>query len=233
MRDQLAAAERAGDSVRVIELADEALPVAAVAKLAPAVPLSRTLVRPPIYAWPMVIATRTSRRRSPPTVALSAPALTLSRRRESRCSSSRFVHREHVDRMARVDSFLGARLGLDPERVHLLQLAAPMHDVGKIATPSEILRKPGPLTPEEREEMKRHTTVGHEILANSESELLHLAAIIALTHHEHYDGSEYPQGVAERRSPSRKGSPRLPASSMRCSATVTIGQRSLWRRPSR
>lgn len=102
---------------------------------------------------------------------------------------------KHVDRMAKVASFLGAHLGLDPERVHLLQLAAPMHDVGKIATPSEILRKPGPLTPEEREEMKRHTTIGHEILVDSESELLGLAATIALTHHERYDGSGYPQGL--------------------------------------
>jgi len=103
---------------------------------------------------------------------------------------------KHVNRMARVASFLGGQLGLDSERVHLLQLAAPMHDVGKIATPSEILRKPGPLTPEEREEMKRHTTVGHEILAGSESELLRVAATIALTHHERYDGSGYPQGLA-------------------------------------
>jgi PAS domain S-box-containing protein len=103
---------------------------------------------------------------------------------------------KHVDRMARVASFLGGHLGLDAERVHLLRVAAPMHDVGKIATPSEILRKPGPLTPEEREEMKRHTTIGHEILANSESELLRVAASIALTHHEHYDGSGYPQGLA-------------------------------------
>jgi PAS domain S-box-containing protein len=102
---------------------------------------------------------------------------------------------KHIDRMARVASFLGAHLGLDSERVHLLQLAAPMHDVGKIATPSEILRKPGPLTPEEREEMKRHTTIGHEILSDSESELLRLAASIALTHHERYDGSGYPQGL--------------------------------------
>lgn len=103
---------------------------------------------------------------------------------------------KHVGRMARVASFLGAQLGLDAERLDLLRVAAPMHDVGKIATPSEILRKPGPLTPGEREEMKRHTTVGHEILANSKSELLSVAAAIALTHHEHYDGSGYPQGLA-------------------------------------
>ena len=103
---------------------------------------------------------------------------------------------KHVDRMGMVAAFLGAHLGLDAEEVHLLRVAAPMHDVGKIATPSEILRKPGPLTPEEREEMKRHTTVGHEILANSESDLLGLAATIALTHHERYDGSGYPEGLA-------------------------------------
>jgi PAS domain S-box-containing protein len=103
---------------------------------------------------------------------------------------------KHVEQMAMVASFLGARLGLDADRVHLLQLAAPMHDVGKIATPSEILRKPGPLTPEEREEMKRHTTVGHEILVDSESELLRTAATIALTHHERYNGGGYPQGLA-------------------------------------
>jgi PAS domain S-box-containing protein len=102
---------------------------------------------------------------------------------------------KHVDRMATVAAMLGTRMGLDAERVHLLRLAAPMHDVGKIATPSEILRKPGPLTPEEREEMRHHTTIGYEILTNSESELLRLAATIALTHHECYDGSGYPHGL--------------------------------------
>jgi len=103
---------------------------------------------------------------------------------------------KHVDQMATVAALLGTCLGLDAEQVQLLRLAAPMHDVGKIATPSEILRKPGPLTPEEREEMNRHTTVGHEILADSQSELLRVAATIALTHHERYDGSGYPKGLA-------------------------------------
>ncbi|HET6570904.1 MAG TPA: HD domain-containing phosphohydrolase, partial [Solirubrobacterales bacterium] len=102
---------------------------------------------------------------------------------------------EHVDRMAEVAAFLATRLGLDSTWVDLLRLAAPMHDVGKIATPDGILRKPGPLTPEEREEMKRHTTVGFEILADSKSELLRVAANIALTHHERYDGSGYPYGL--------------------------------------
>lgn len=102
----------------------------------------------------------------------------------------------HVNRMARIAFFLGRQLGFDRDRALLLQAAAPMHDVGKIATPDGILRKAGPLTAEEREEMERHTTVGYEILADSDSELLKLAATIALTHHEHWDGGGYPQGLA-------------------------------------
>jgi PAS domain S-box-containing protein len=103
---------------------------------------------------------------------------------------------EHVDRIAKVAAFLGAAVGLDAERVLLLRGAAPMHDVGKIAIRDEILRKPGPLTPSERAEMQRHTIVGHEILSNSKSELLRLAARIALTHHERYDGTGYPRGLS-------------------------------------
>jgi putative two-component system response regulator len=101
----------------------------------------------------------------------------------------------HVSRMASTAALLGGRLGLGRERVLLLRAAAPMHDVGKVATPDEILRKKGPLTPGEREEMKRHTTIGHRILAGSDSELLQVAAEIALTHHECWDGSGYPQGL--------------------------------------
>jgi PAS domain S-box-containing protein len=108
---------------------------------------------------------------------------------------------KHVDQMADVAALLGTHLGLDAEQVQLLRLAAPMHDVGKIATPTEILRKPGTLTAEEREEMNRHTTIGHEILANSQSELLRVAASIALTHHECYDGSGYPKGLAGKEIP--------------------------------
>lgn len=103
---------------------------------------------------------------------------------------------EHIDRMAAVAAFLGERLGFDRERVLLLRAAAPMHDVGKVATPDGILRKQGPLTEEEREVMERHTTVGHEILAGSDSELLQMGATIALTHHERWDGQGYPGGLA-------------------------------------
>lgn len=103
----------------------------------------------------------------------------------------------HINRMASIAALLGERLGLDAERVLLLRAAAPMHDVGKIATPDGILQKAGPLSAEERAEMERHTTIGHEILAGSKSELLRMGATIALTHHERFDGSGYPQGLAE------------------------------------
>ncbi|MGB7589391.1 MAG: HD domain-containing phosphohydrolase, partial [Solirubrobacterales bacterium] len=103
---------------------------------------------------------------------------------------------QHVNRMASIAALLAQRLGLDNEKVLLIQAAAPMHDVGKIATPEEILHKPGPLTPQERDEMERHTVVGYQILTDSDSDLLRLAATIALTHHEWFDGSGYPQGLS-------------------------------------
>lgn len=102
---------------------------------------------------------------------------------------------EHVSRMATVATFLGQLSGLDREQVLLLRAAAPMHDVGKVATPDQILRKPGPLNSAERGEMERHTTIGYEILAGSKSNLLRLAAKIALTHHERWDGRGYPHGL--------------------------------------
>jgi PAS domain S-box-containing protein len=102
---------------------------------------------------------------------------------------------EHINRMARIAAFLGDKLGLDPERVLMLQAAAPMHDVGKIATPDAILQKRGPLTPEERQAMELHAFVGHRILLGSESKMLQMGAEIALTHHERWDGRGYPQAL--------------------------------------
>ncbi len=102
---------------------------------------------------------------------------------------------EHVNRMAAIAAFLAARLGFDPEQVSLLRTAAPMHDVGKIGISASILGKEGPLTAAEREAMERHTVVGHQIFAHFESELSQIAASIALTHHERFDGSGYPQGL--------------------------------------
>jgi putative two-component system response regulator len=98
--------------------------------------------------------------------------------------------------MGAISAFIGAELGIEPKALRLLGVAAPMHDVGKIGVPAEILRKAGPLSAEERDEMERHTVVGHEVFAGFESDLAKVAANIALTHHERYDGSGYPHGLA-------------------------------------
>jgi putative two-component system response regulator len=75
-------------------------------------------------------------------------------------------------------------------------MAAPLHDVGKIGIPDEILLKPGPLSREEHGRMQEHSEVGYRLLAGSGSELLETAATIAWTHHERWDGSGYPRGLA-------------------------------------
>jgi putative two-component system response regulator len=71
-----------------------------------------------------------------------------------------------------------------------------MHDVGKVGITDDILKKPGPLTPEEIEVMRTHTTIGYEMLRRSSRSLLKAAAIVALQHHENYDGTGYPNGIA-------------------------------------
>jgi PAS domain S-box-containing protein len=107
----------------------------------------------------------------------------------------------HVSRMALIAALLGTQLGLGANQTQLLQAAAPIHDIGKIAIPDSVLRKRGELTPSERERMESHTIVGHQILANSENNLLKMAAAIALTHHEWFDGSGYPQGLSKEEIP--------------------------------
>jgi putative two-component system response regulator len=87
-------------------------------------------------------------------------------------------------------------LDLDRERCEVIRVASAMHDVGKIGIPEAILLKPGPLTPSERREMERHAELGYRILAGSSARLLRVAATIAWTHHEKFDGSGYPRGLA-------------------------------------
>jgi HD-GYP domain-containing protein (c-di-GMP phosphodiesterase class II) len=108
---------------------------------------------------------------------------------------------DHIERMGRYCALLANKLGWNDEECDLLRTAAPLHDVGKIAIPDSILLKPGALTPDERVEIERHAEIGHEILAGSESPLLDLAAKIALSHHEHWDGGGYPNGLAGQEIP--------------------------------
>jgi HD-GYP domain-containing protein (c-di-GMP phosphodiesterase class II) len=108
---------------------------------------------------------------------------------------------EHVERMAAIAALLATEIGLDPDRVDLLRSAAPMHDVGKIGIPAELLCKPGPLSAGERATMELHTLIGHKVFAHFESALSRTAASIALTHHERFDGSGYPNGLAGEETP--------------------------------
>lgn len=102
----------------------------------------------------------------------------------------------HIQRMANYSSLIAQELGLSDTDQKLILHAAPMHDVGKIGIPDQILLKPGALTAEEFATMKTHTTIGYELLKGSDSTILQAGCTIAVSHHERYDGSGYPNGLA-------------------------------------
>jgi putative two-component system response regulator len=104
--------------------------------------------------------------------------------------------REHAERVGRTGAAIAQALGLSPESVEIIRRAAPLHDAGKLGISDSILLKARRLTPDERAMVNSHTTIGYEMLADSSSELLRIAAQIALSHHERWDGSGYPQGLA-------------------------------------
>ena len=101
----------------------------------------------------------------------------------------------HIFRMSQYCRLIALAAGFSQEEADLLLQAAPMHDVGKIGIPDRILLKPGKLDPEEWQIMKTHTTIGAKIIGNPPSKLLKLAHEIALSHHEKWDGTGYPQGL--------------------------------------
>jgi putative two-component system response regulator len=103
---------------------------------------------------------------------------------------------QHTRRVGRVSGLISKALGLSKDEVELMERAAPLHDVGKIGVPDQILLKGGRLTPEEFSLMKTHTTIGAKILGDSRNRLLQFAEQIALYHHEHWDGSGYTPGLA-------------------------------------
>ncbi|MCA9554121.1 MAG: HD domain-containing protein [Myxococcales bacterium] len=102
----------------------------------------------------------------------------------------------HIQRVGDYSAALARALGKTDSYPQLLRVAAPMHDIGKIGIPQSILQKPGKLTPQEFEVMKRHALIGEEILGGSPAPLVQLAAELAGSHHEKWDGSGYPRGLA-------------------------------------
>jgi putative two-component system response regulator len=100
---------------------------------------------------------------------------------------------QHIQRMSHYCELLARRYGLSTERCDLIRTASPMHDIGKIGTPDHVLLKPGKFTQDEFNVIAQHAEIGYRILAGSDAEILNVAATIALTHHERWDGSGYPR----------------------------------------
>ncbi len=124
------------------------------------------------------------------------PGVELARRLRLACEAHQVELGAHLSNVARHTRRLGRAIGLSAERLHELRWAAPLHDLGKIAISRELLQRPGSLSPAEMEEVKRHTVVGHHILADSAWPVIRCAARIARSHHECWDGSGYPDGLA-------------------------------------
>jgi putative two-component system response regulator len=108
---------------------------------------------------------------------------------------------EHPQRVGRTAARLADRLGLAPDVVTAIRTAAPLHDVGKVGVPDRILLKPGRLTAAEFDLMKSHTLIGADILSGSTWLVLQMAEEIALSHHERWDGTGYPDGLVEEAIP--------------------------------
>lgn len=103
---------------------------------------------------------------------------------------------EHLTRVAQYCEALGQQIGLEPELTRQIKVASLLHDVGKLGIPDSIMLKPGRFTDYERQVMQQHTLYGARILQDSPNEIMELAAAIALRHHEKWDGSGYPEGLA-------------------------------------
>lgn len=100
----------------------------------------------------------------------------------------------YLERMSHVAGLIAEELGLFEDEVRMIEMSAPLHDIGKIAIPDAILMKAGPLTDEETAIMRRHPRIGHELLSGSQNRFIQAGALIALRHHERFDGSGYPDG---------------------------------------
>jgi putative two-component system response regulator len=107
----------------------------------------------------------------------------------------------HIQRMSAYSALIAQRLGLDAREVELIRISSPMHDVGKIGIPDHILLKPGKLSPEEWATMRTHTQIGGKILCAGVSAYMNMGTVIALSHHEKWDGSGYPSGLSGEQIP--------------------------------
>ena len=101
----------------------------------------------------------------------------------------------HTKRVAKISKFIARLLGFSEEDAQLIEIASPLHDVGKIGIPETVLHKPGKLTVEEFDIVKTHAVIGYEILKKSKIHTLNIAANIAHEHHERWDGKGYPRGI--------------------------------------
>ncbi len=107
----------------------------------------------------------------------------------------------HVQRMSRYCGLIASRMGMSTEMADAVRVASALHDVGKISIPDEILHKPGKLDDEEMAMMRKHAEKGYRVLTGSESSLLELAATIAWSHHERFDGQGYPRRLKAKEIP--------------------------------
>lgn len=101
----------------------------------------------------------------------------------------------HVKRVAEISALLAKLYGMSDEETELIKMASPMHDIGKVAIPDSILKKPARLTDEEFEIIKEHATIGYKLLKNSDRKIIKTSAIIASQHHEKWNGKGYPSGL--------------------------------------
>jgi len=107
----------------------------------------------------------------------------------------------HNHRISTLSQIIAESIGFSTSEIEILALTAPLHDIGKISLPDSILKKPSELTDDEYSQAQDHTKVGFEILKNSPSKYIHMGAQIALYHHEKYDGTGYPEGLAAEQIP--------------------------------
>ena len=115
------------------------------------------------------------------------------------CAAAEYKDEEtasHLVRMADYSRILAENIGLDEKTIQFIHTSAPMHDIGKIGIPDSILLKPGKLTAEEWDVMKKHANIGGNILSMGSSDYIKMGGVIALSHHEKWDGSGYPNGFS-------------------------------------